>query len=185
MKFKPGDRVSVLDEILNGWVINSHHGIVTVEFDDGFQLDYREEHLIHEAGSDLRRAAGPQHISDADSEEPKKKKTAKKSKKKREANQTVLEIDLHIEKLLPSTKGMDKHDIRTYQIETAQRQLEFAIRNRIPKIIFVHGVGEGILKSELDFLLGRYDGVRFYEASYRKYGFGATEVKIQQDAKRH
>jgi hypothetical protein len=37
-------------------------------------------------------------------------------------------------------------------------------------------VGEGVLKAELDFLLGRYDNLKFQDANYQKYGLGATEV---------
>jgi hypothetical protein len=44
-------------------------------------------------------------------------------------------------------------------------------------------VGEGILKAELDFLLGRYDNIDFQEANYQKYGMGATEVFIRQNTK--
>ena len=78
---------------------------------------------------------------------------------------------------------MSNYDILTLQSETAKRHLEFAIRNRIPKIVFIHGVGEGILKSELDFLLGRYDNVVFQDGNYQKYGLGATEVFIKQNSK--
>jgi dsDNA-specific endonuclease/ATPase MutS2 len=69
------------------------------------------------------------------------------------------------------------------QSETAKRHIEFAIRNRIPKIVFIHGVGEGILKAELDFLLGRYDNIAFQDGNYQKYGLGATEVYIKQNSK--
>jgi dsDNA-specific endonuclease/ATPase MutS2 len=69
------------------------------------------------------------------------------------------------------------------QSETAKRHLEFAIRNRIPKIVFIHGVGEGVLKAELDFLFGRYDTISFQDANYQKYGLGATEVYIKQNTK--
>ena len=78
---------------------------------------------------------------------------------------------------------MSNYDILTLQTETAKRHIEFAIRNRIPKIVFIHGVGEGILKAELDFLLGRYDGIDFQDANYQKYGLGATEVYFRQNNK--
>ena len=78
---------------------------------------------------------------------------------------------------------MSNYDILTLQTETAKRHLEFAIRNRIPKIVFIHGVGEGILKAELDFLLGRYDSIDFSEGNYQRYGMGATEVFIRQKSK--
>jgi len=65
------------------------------------------------------------------------------------------------------------------QLDTARRQLEFAIRKRIQKVVFIHGVGEGVLKTELEYLFGRYN-VKYYDADYQKYGLGATEVYIYQ-----
>ena len=59
--------------------------------------------------------------------------------------------------------------------------IEFAIKKRIPKIVFIHGVGEGVLKSELHFLFNNYP-VKYYDASYQKYGLGATEVYIYQNS---
>ena len=53
---------------------------------------------------------------------------------------------------------------------------------RISKVVFIHGVGEGVLKSELHYLFSRYP-VRFYDASFKKYGLGATEVYIYQNPK--
>jgi hypothetical protein len=92
-------------------------------------------------------------------------------------------VDLHIEKLVPSKRGMSNYDILTLQMETAKRQLDFAIKNRMPKVVFIHGVGEGVLKAELDFMLGRYDTISFQDANYQKYGLGATEVYIKQNVK--
>jgi hypothetical protein len=42
-------------------------------------------------------------------------------------------------------------------------------------------VGEGVLKVELEYLFGRYNNVKFYDANYQKYGVGATEVYIFQN----
>lgn len=92
-----------------------------------------------------------------------------------------MEVDLHIHHLVKSSKGMTNHDMLTLQLDTARRQLEFAIKNRIQKIVFIHGVGEGVLKTELDYLFGRYNNVKFYDANYQKYGLGATEVYIYQN----
>ena len=47
--------------------------------------------------------------------------------------------------------------------------------------VFIHGVGEGVLKLELEYLFSRYDNVKFYDADYQKYGLGATEVYIYQN----
>jgi hypothetical protein len=87
---------------------------------------------------------------------------------------------LHIEKLLPDTRGMTTFDILNYQMDAARGQLEFAMRKRIQRIVFIHGVGEGILKEELRTLFRRYEGLKVRDADYRKYGMGATEVYIPQ-----
>ena len=76
---------------------------------------------------------------------------------------------------------MSNHDMLTLQLDTAKRQLDFAIRKRIQKVVFIHGVGEGVLKLELEYLFSRYDNVKFYDADYQKYGLGATEVYIYQN----
>ncbi len=76
---------------------------------------------------------------------------------------------------------MTNYDMLNLQLDTARRQLEFAIKLRIPKIVFIHGVGEGVLKQELETLFGRYNNVKFYDADYKTYGLGATEVRVFQN----
>jgi dsDNA-specific endonuclease/ATPase MutS2 len=93
-----------------------------------------------------------------------------------------MEVDLHIHQLVKSSKGMSNYDMLNIQLDTAKRQLDFAISKRIQKVVFIHGVGEGVLKEELRYLFNRYDNVKFYDADYQKYGLGATEVYIYQNA---
>ena len=68
------------------------------------------------------------------------------------------------------------------QLDTAKRQLEFAMIKRIQKVVFIHGVGEGVLKEELKYLFNRYENIKHYDAEYQKYGLGATEVYIFQNS---
>jgi dsDNA-specific endonuclease/ATPase MutS2 len=75
---------------------------------------------------------------------------------------------------------MDNYDMLNLQLDTAKRKVEFAIQKRVSKIVFIHGVGEGVLKSELQSLLNKYP-VKHYDASYKKYGLGATEVYVFQN----
>ena len=77
---------------------------------------------------------------------------------------------------------MSNYDMLNIQLDTAKRQLDFAISKRIQTVVFIHGVGEGVLKEELRYLFNRYDNVKFYDADYQKYGSGATEVYIYQNA---
>jgi hypothetical protein len=183
MKFSIGDSVAVLDEDLKGTIIIIIGDAVTIETSDGFELEFTKNELIKIvkdstlktnvfSNSSLKEVVFQKEI-------PKKKSNKIKPK---ERFQPTLEIDLHINQLTNSTKGMTNHDMLTLQINTAKRQLEFAIRKRIQKIVFIHGKGEGVLKLELDYLFGRYD-VKHYEANYQKYGLGATEVYIYQNTK--
>ena len=65
-----------------------------------------------------------------------------------------MEVDLHIHQLVKSTKNMSNYDMLTLQLDTAKRRLEFAISKRIQRVIFIHGVGAGVLKLEMEYLLG-------------------------------
>ena len=182
--FSKGDQVSVLDEAVNGRVLSVDNELVTIETEDGFVMRFTARELIkiNDSGNlmDTVKRFNVNEVA-KEKEIPKPRSFVKERKDKHEIS--APEFDLHIEKLVPNKRGMSNYDILTLQTETAKRHIEFAIKNRIPKIVFIHGVGEGILKAELDFLLGRYDNIAFQEANYQKYGQGATEVFIKQNSK--
>ena len=181
MKFSVGDRVAALDEDISGVVTAVKNDQIEIETSDGFLMTYFVNELIKENNtSELRGFISREKVSSAIKEkvEPIKRNFTKEKKSKKD--EFVLEVDLHIEKLVPSKRGMNNYDILNLQMETAKRQLEFAQKNRMPRVVFIHGVGEGVLKAELDFLLGRYDNITFQDANYQKYGLGATEVYFIQ-----
>lgn len=181
--FKKGDEVSVLDEAVNGTVVAVNGTQITIDTTDGFVMIFMANELIKTNDSSGLMNAVRVNSAEVNKEKeiPKPRSFVKDRKEKREIG--VPEFDLHIEKLVPNKRGMSNYDILTLQSETAKRHIEFAIRNRIPKIVFIHGVGEGVLKAELDFLLGRYDTISFQDANYQKYGLGATEVYFKQNSK--
>ncbi|CAM3550921.1 hypothetical protein FSS13T_07850 [Flavobacterium saliperosum S13] len=183
--FNIGDRVFVLDEDFSGVVVGFQKEQVIVETEDGFMMTYFVNELIKEQiSNDLKSFTSSHNINQVlkEKEQPQKRSFVKEKKSRKE--EFVLEVDLHIEKLVPNKRGMSNFDILNLQMETAKRQLDFAVRNRMPKVVFIHGVGEGVLKAELDFLLGRYEGISFQDANYQKYGLGATEVYIKQNPNR-
>ncbi|WP_188362866.1 Smr/MutS family protein [Flavobacterium orientale] len=176
-----GDKVSVLDEAIEGVVVSVQNNEILIETTDGFLMTYFVNELIkYNITNDLNSFISSDKLHKAlhEKKEPIKRSFVKEKKSKKD--EFVLEIDLHIEKLVPNKKGLSNYDILTIQMDTAKRQLEFAISKRMPKVVFIHGVGEGVLKAELDFLLGRYENVSFHDANYQKYGLGATEVFIKQ-----
>lgn len=175
-----GDKVSVLDDAIDGVVTQVKGNEVTIETTDGFELTFKSHELIKVGESKLNISFNKnQIISEKEVAKPNYSNTEKKNKKEL----PVPEFDLHIEKLVKNWKSLSNYDILTKQIDTAKYHIEFAIKNRIPRIVFIHGVGEGVLKSDLDFLLGRYDNIVFQDANYQKYGQGATEVYFKQNVK--
>ena len=101
--------------------------------------------------------------------------------KSKERTTPKMEVDLHIHQLVTNTRNMDNFEMLNFQLETARRKIAFAITKKIQKIVFIHGVGEGVLKYELIRVLKEYEGrLKFYDADYQKYGLGATEVYIFQ-----
>ncbi|UUC45402.1 Smr/MutS family protein [Flavobacterium cerinum] len=183
--FSVGDHVAALDEDISGVVKEVKKDQVLVETKDGFLMTFFVNELIKMDKSSKLDVFNSGMTLDAvlkEKELPKKRSFVKEKRSRKD--DFVLEIDLHIEKLVPSKRGMSNYDILTLQMETAQRQIEFALKNRIPRIVFIHGIGEGILKAELDFLLGRYDNIVFQDADYQKYGLGATAVYFKQNPNR-
>jgi dsDNA-specific endonuclease/ATPase MutS2 len=175
-----GDKVSVLDDAIDGIVIAVNGAEVSIETPDGFTLTFKSNELIKMGGTTMNINFNKNQVI-SEKELTKPNYINKEKKNKRE--NPVPEFDLHIEKLVKSYKAMSNYEILTLQSETAKKHIEFAIRNRIPKIVFIHGVGDGVLKSELDFMLGRYDNISFQDANYQKYGIGATEVYFKQNTK--
>ncbi len=178
-KFSIGDRAEVLDEAISGFVQKVDGDEVTLITDDGFPMQYHT--------ADLVKIEDDISVSNYDVAKIKKEKEIPKRRKSptvkpKERSAPKMEVDLHIHQLVKSSKGMSNFDMLNVQLETAKRQLDFAIRKRIQKVVFIHGVGEGVLKEELHYLFNRYDNVKFYDADYQKYGLGATEVYIYQNS---
>jgi hypothetical protein len=95
------------------------------------------------------------------------------------ARQLEKEVDLHIEELLDNTSGMSSGEKLNYQLAHFKRELDAAIAGNTRRIVFIHGIGSGKLRAEIHAVLDTYTGIRYHDASFRKYGFGATEVVIR------
>jgi len=176
--FQIGDKVEVLDEALWGIVQKVEGERITLLTEDGFPMQFLAGELVHRAGKIP--------VSNFEIGQVKKEKEGPKGRKvppsrSKERQAPKMEVDLHINQLLPSTRGLGNFEMLNLQLEHAKRQLEFAMEKRIQKVVFIHGVGEGVLKEELHYLFGKYGNLRFYDADYQKYGLGATEVYILQN----
>ncbi|HET8737018.1 MAG TPA: Smr/MutS family protein [Pricia sp.] len=177
--FEIGDTVEALDDVVGGVVKRVSEHAITIETGDGFLLNFAPSQLVKMGNADIIKVSRTEAARiKAEKDFPKNRK--RKAVKPKERNTPKMEVDLHIDQLTDSTKGMANHEMLNLQLDTAQRRLEFAIRKRIQKVVFIHGVGEGVLREELYTLFRRYDNLKYYDAEFRKYGLGATEVYIFQ-----
>jgi hypothetical protein len=99
------------------------------------------------------------------------------------ATPEVEEVDLHIEELVDSTKGMDNGQMLELQKARFITALELGMVAGTRRMVFIHGVGNGRLKHEIRRLLDTQysDRVRYQDASFREYGYGATLVEIKHN----
>lgn len=86
------------------------------------------------------------------------------------------EVDLHIEALSEHPERLtdiEKHELQKRYFRTC---LNHALLNGVKKVVFIHGVGRGVLKSEIQNELDQYDNIQYVDAPMSLYGVGATEV---------
>lgn len=94
----------------------------------------------------------------------------------------TVEVDLHIENLIEKTSGLSNHEILEIQMARFHSEMQSAIEKRAKRIIFIHGVGNGVLKQEIHKKLkSTYARFYFQDASFQEYGYGATMVIIRRN----
>lgn len=183
MEIKVGMRVAMVDDVLSG-IVREVRGINLVIFEtsDGFLEEAFAHELVIDLGEsfDITRATDRDLLPDLILEKEGPSKKPKESKKhKRLSKKVDLEVDLHIEQLVDSERGLTPGDKLRIQITHFERKMEFALQNNIHRIVFIHGVGAGVLKHELCRLLDEIYHLEHFDAAFQRYGFGATEVLIR------
>ena len=179
-KIKIGDHVSAINEAISGVVIALGPEI-TIETIDGFPIKFAPQDLVPEpkkwlSAQDLNGAHQKKALDHST-------RTKKKSKPREKSGTPPMIVDLHIEKLVKNPAKLEPWQILDFQIDSAKNQLQWALNNRKQRVVFIHGIGEGVLKAELETLLRRYDNIRFYPANAAEFGAGAIEVYRLQNAR--
>ena len=178
---KVGDKVSVLDDDISGIVRSISDNVVLISTEDGFEMEFDYNELVIISNEISKREFVPQNMRQILSEKEGNNKRTEKTGKSKNRMQPPMEVDLHIHQLVPKSKGMSNYDMLNIQIDTAKRQLDFAIKKRIQRVVFIHGIGAGVLRAELEYLFRQYDSLQYNDADFQKYGRGATEVYIFQN----
>ena len=175
-----GDHVRFLDQQGEGTIISKVGDKLIVQDSDGFDWPMLERQLvlIDQHKSDeiqlVCKTANKVKADDAKSTITKTTKTGGKG------IQTKV-VDLHQNALCYGTSKMSPIEIHKLQIRTISSTLNQERSHHGAQIIFVHGKGEGILRSELICLLKKNKNVSTYEdAPFQKYGYqGAIKVTIK------
>jgi len=92
----------------------------------------------------------------------------------------IIEIDLHITEILENHHGMSNGEILQVQLDRFTTSLEGALKTDQKRIVFIHGLGNGKLKFEVRKLLDtKYNHLKYQDASFKEYGYGATLVYLK------
>ena len=178
---KIGDKVSVLDEDITGIITSIENNTIVVLTEDDFEVQYARNELVIMNMTISEKEFISQPLSKIISEKEPRKVKKKPMLGSKKIKIPPMEIDLHIHQIVPNCSRLSSHEKLTIQLETVKNRLEFAFRKKIQRIVFIHGVGEGVLREEMHYLLKRYDNIDFYDADFQKYGVGATEVYVFQN----
>ena len=179
MEFRVGDKVSLMDEESRGYILEIlPKGDCRVELDDDFSTQ-----MVVSAS----KLAPYSDISTYKPNKIKKKDTllyrgnASNAPKlsQQSLSKHVLEVDLHIEKLVGNKNSLMNGEMIEIQLRKVSQVLTENRNNRGMKIILIHGNGKGVLKNEILKLLKRnFSTYKISDASMQKYGTGALEVQV-------
>lgn len=119
-----------------------------------------------------------EQVSEVQTVESREPSDAKSLLSRHLTDRNCAEVDLHIERLVEDCTSLSNDEMLRVQLSYAIKCLDEAIVKGLGKLIFIHGVGQGILKKALCKELDAYSNVHYFDAPMSKYGVGATEVYI-------
>lgn len=93
-------------------------------------------------------------------------------------------VDLHADAILDSTENLTPGEILQTQLARFTVALEGAVKSGsstpLKRMVFIHGVGKGKLRYEIEKLLKRnYPKLRYQDASFAEYGYGALMIFLK------
>jgi len=163
--FKTGDKIKVIDDNQKGTVIRVHKNQITILNEFGFEESFYPNELLPDETLEIGKVI----VEQPEFNSKKKSKNPLSEPK---------EIDLHIGQLVDSYAQLTNFEMLQIQLNKIKDEIELARAEKRNRLIFIHGHGSGKLKEEMTKLLNRYKGIEIYDASFRKYKLGATEVKL-------
>ncbi|HIK67777.1 MAG TPA: hypothetical protein EYF95_07390 [Flavobacteriales bacterium] len=198
-EIKKGSEVKFLNDVGGGIVLEIFpDGTANVEGEDGFDMKYNltELMLVSESITEQEEEYNNKlpdlaKIIAQDVNEERQKLIQKDFEVKyanvRATNQQRrgehMVIDLHIHELIDDQSGLQDRTKLDIQLNHFERMMRIAGEQRIKRVIFIHGVGQGVLRNQIRTRLDSYyPDCTVRDANPREYGAGATEVILGQSS---
>ena len=170
--FNIGERVVLKKERTKATILlNIGDKKVKIKDEDGFEYIINNSDLLPlDTNTDNTQSYGNQFDI---KEDDLPKKDIKKLKLNKTDSSGRVKIDLHIEQLTNYYHHMQNSEIVKIQMEYCKKELDLAMFKAKHSLEIVHGIGEGVLKSEVHKLLKMYN-LSFFESN----NGGSTEVML-------
>ena len=198
-EIKKGSNVKFLNDVGGGIVLEIFSdGTAIVEGEDGFDMKYNLKELMLVSESITEQEAEYNNklpdltqIIAQDVNEERQKQRQKDFEVKyanvRATNQQRrgehMVIDLHIHELIDDQSGLQDRTKLDVQLNHFERMMRIAGEQRVRRVIFIHGVGQGVLRNQIRTRLDSYyPDCTVRDANPREYGAGATEVILGQSS---
>ena len=193
--FEKGQRVKFLNDVGSAVVLRMEGELVVVEDEDGFERSVERRELIAalepEVEADkygntipdiatlLAQDVGEKRMRELQKEfEVRYQNSQATSMARRDAH---MEVDLHIHELVDDQRGLPDRAKLAIQMDHFDRMMDIAKREKLRRIVFIHGVGQGVLRHQIRTSLDQHHpDCTYREGDPRKYGRGATEVWLGQ-----
>lgn len=177
-KLVVGDQVSFMNDNTKGVIVSVlNEKEYEVELEDGFTIPANRLEIEKVWVNKI-------DVDDKGLSIQLKKDLKKESVKTSKANQTSQkffnhnEVDLHIENLSDSWKGLSNFEIVTIQLTHFRKRLHQALQDNEPSLVVIHGIGKGVLKEEIYKYLIQFPNISVKPADAKLYGMGASEIVI-------
>ncbi len=163
-----GDKISVIDDDLEGIVTKVDDNTVHFETAEGFILQY-DTHKVVVIGELLQK--------NLEKKQPIQKDKQKVTPRKKSVKTPV--FDLHIEKIQPKHQHLSAGHKLQIQLDEAQRIIHQYKNKHYKELVLIHGHGKGVLRTEIIKLLKK-NNLSYADADYMKYGAGALLVILKK-----
>ena len=196
-EIRKGDRVKFLNDVGEGVVLEIKGTHAVVEDEDGFDREYPLKDLISVGGKVEEAEMYGNKLPDLseilarDMSEERQKKiqevfdvkyaNARATNQKRRGE--YMEVDLHFHELVDDISGLKDRTKLDIQLNHFERMMRIAAEQKIKRIVFIHGVGQGVLRHQIRSRLEMYyPECTVRDANPREYGAGATEIFLGQSS---